>query len=172
MGGVYGLTISCYFIQALEVSVNKTYVGQESWEVSALERQTKQVILVRTDIKLPKGKLAAQVAHASMSCILQSYGLHFEQYNLEEEDKFYQLHPVGEPVAKWLNGSFTKVCLKVDSEDQMRDCYQKAEELLLPASWIVDEGRTVFKEPTVTCCAIGPWWSDEIDEVTGRLKLL
>jgi PTH2 family peptidyl-tRNA hydrolase len=139
----------------------------------------KQVILVRKDIKMPKGKLAAQVSHASMAVILdllRSGELQMAS-NIAEpavvfQDSAYKFVSEYRCVEQWLNNSFTKVCLGVDDLQTMESLYRKALAKGIPCSFIVDEGRTCFNEPTATCCGIGPWHSEQIDEITGDLKLL
>jgi peptidyl-tRNA hydrolase, PTH2 family len=72
----------------------------------------------------------------------------------------------------WLEGSFTKVCVSVNSEQELLAIYEAAIKAGLPCSLIKDAGHTEFKEPTLTCCAIGPAYSGEIDKITGALSLL
>lgn len=127
---------------------------------------SKQIILVRKDIKMPKGKLAAQVAHASLAPILQL----FREGNMWYQDDTFASRE--ECIDDWLNGSFTKVCLGVPNLQAMLDIHATIEMTEIPHSLILDEGRTIFKEPTYTCCGIGPWYSEQIDEITGDLKLL
>lgn len=79
----------------------------------------------------------------------------------------------GSALEDWLFGKFTKVCVGVSSEEELVAIYTKAKEQGLICSLIVDAGLTEFNnEPTITCCAIGPNWSDEIDPLTQHLKLL
>lgn len=127
-------------------------------ETPVVERSTKQVIVMRTDLNMRKGKMVAQGAHASMAVMLK-YG--------------YGLGPRPPAVQAWLDGSFTKVCVGVTSEEQLLEVERQAQRRGIPSARIVDSGRTEFHgAPTLTCLAVGPWWADEIDEVTGTLKLL
>ncbi len=132
------------------------------------EKQTsyKQVILVRTDIKMGKGKIGAQVAHASMAALLESAGYYPGKSNCCID--------VGNSrVGNWLDGAFTKVCLKVDSEEALHSYQEAAKQRGLLTGLIRDNGTTVFHDvPTYTCLAIGPGTCEEIDEITGSLKLL
>ena len=74
---------------------------------------------------------------------------------------------------KWKDGIFTKACLGVDSEEELLDIYNKAQEAGLPVALITDSGLTEFKGvPTNTCMAIGPDRIEKIDAITGHLKLL
>ena len=136
----------------------------------------KQVILVRKDIKMSKGKLAAQVAHASMGAILKllrSGEIHQRLfYSSTDKDNRHRFVCDSEYVQHWLDNSFTKICLAVPDLATMQHCHRLALQKNIPTSFIIDEGRTCFSEPTATCCSIGPWDSDQIDEITGDFKLL
>lgn len=129
----------------------------------------KQVIVMRTDLNMRKGKIAAQAAHASLSVILR-------MMNIKCDDVYETRTMVidnNSAIEKWLNGSFTKICVGVNSELELLDLYDAAIEANIPASLIIDNGKTEFNGiKTVTCIAIGPDYSDRIDAITGHLKLL
>ena len=73
----------------------------------------------------------------------------------------------------FFNGLFTKICVSCDSEQELEELYKKAKDAKLPCSLIVDAGLTEFNgTPTKTCIAIGPANSEEINKITGHLKLL
>ncbi len=114
----------------------------------------KQVIVVRTDIKMSKGKLAAQVAHAAVSALLEA---------LKERKKW---------VDEWIRQGQKKVVLRVDSEKELLSIYEKARTKRLPVALIIDAGRTELEPGTKTCVGIGPAPSKRVDEVTGDLRLL
>ena len=79
----------------------------------------------------------------------------------------------GTPWYEWLNGSFTKIVVYVNSEQELLDIYEKAKDAKLPCSLIQDSGFTEFHGvPTYTAVAVGPWWSEAVDEITGDLPLL
>lgn len=119
-------------------------------------KNTKQVIVVRRDIQMPTGKLAAQVAHASSAIFINSMVQSFQSHMIE-----------------WRDTGHTKICLGVDSEEELIDIHAAALHKNLPTFFVVDSGRTVFRgERTSTCVAIGPYWSDAINEITGHLRLL
>jgi PTH2 family peptidyl-tRNA hydrolase len=141
------------------------------------ERPVKQVIVIRKDLNMRKGKMCAQAAHASMKqlmdfmvCERQPAQKHMEwvnvtTWNLGLEDTH--------PMALWLNGIFVKICVYVKSEAELDAIFVAAEEAGIPCAMIEDNGLTEFKGiKTKTCCAVGPWWSDEIDKITGELPLL
>ena len=111
----------------------------------------KQVIVVNNSLKLPKGKLAAQVAHASLSAFLIA----------DEEAK-----------RTWLNEGMPKVVLKGESEEELLKIQTVAQEQDIPADLIQDAGRTVIPEGTITCLGLGPAPESKLDELTGSLKLL
>lgn len=135
---------------------------------------TKQVIVVRKDLKMNHGKMAAQVAHASMGAILKMGNIR-EKHNAQGQlaVREFALGLMHLPaVDNWLfESSFTKVCLAVHSEKELLDLWGKIEVIGTPCALIKDSGRTVFSEPTYTCFAYGPGVSDELDKITGHLKL-
>ena len=130
--------------------------------------RTKQVIIVRKDLKMRKGKMIAQGAHASMACIL-NLGT---TVNIRRHQQALQI-PLNGVLNDWLNGTFTKICVSVDSEQELIDVYQQAVDANLICSIIKDAGLTEFDGvPTLTAVAIGPAEATDIDKITGELKLL
>ncbi|HUJ61004.1 MAG TPA: aminoacyl-tRNA hydrolase [Kofleriaceae bacterium] len=128
-----------------------------------IERVAKQVIVMRKDLGMRKGKMIAQGAHASLAVLLERGELADDRFTLVFDP----------PLAAWLGGRFTKVCVSVDSEAALDDVVARARAAGLPCALIVDAGVTEFRGvPTKTCCAIGPAWSDDVDAITGRLSLL
>jgi PTH2 family peptidyl-tRNA hydrolase len=77
-------------------------------------------------------------------------------------------------IREWLGvGGFKKICLQVETEEELDEIYNKALAKGIHCAMIIDSGKTEFKGvPTKTCCAIGPWNEEEIDEITGHLDLL
>ena len=126
---------------------------------------SKQVIVVRKDLNMRKGKMVAQGAHAAMAAILNNA-------KGSREERIIYLEE-GSAINDWLNGRFTKICVSVNSEEELVSIYQQAKDAGLICALITDAGLTEFNNvSTKTCCAIGPNWSDEIDEITGKLSLL
>ena len=115
---------------------------------------SKQVIVIRKDLKMRKGKMIAQGAHASLKAFMGF----FRAYDY---------------VVDWWEGSQTKIVVGVNSEEELLDIRHKAQDIDIPCSLIQDEGRTEFGGvPTYTAVAVGPAPSDLIDPITGHLKLL
>ncbi len=130
-----------------------------------MERAAKQVIVMRKDLGMRKGKMIAQGAHASLKVLLQSGALAEDQATFA-----ITLSPAS---AAWLGGRFTKVCVSVDSEAALDAIVVAAQVAGVPCALIVDAGQTEFHGvPTKTCCAVGPAWIDEVDAITGKLPLL
>lgn len=129
-----------------------------------MSADVKQVIVVRRDLNMRKGKIAAQVAHASMKFLTD---------NNESERNDEVVVRLSLDEATWLMGSFTKVVVGIDSEDALRDMMLLAELRGIDVYPIIDSGRTEFHGvPTLTCAAFGPCESRDLDQITGNLKLL
>jgi peptidyl-tRNA hydrolase, PTH2 family len=131
--------------------------------VNSPAHAAKQVIVMRHDLKMRRGKQIAQGAHASMSFL--THRLNKDgQLTLQDLSKLQQA---------WLTGAFAKICVRVDSEEELMQIYGKAVEAGLEVHLITDSGRTEFHgQPTRTCLAIGPNDVESIDAVTGHLELL
>jgi PTH2 family peptidyl-tRNA hydrolase len=128
-------------------------------------RSAKQVIVMRKDLNMRKGKMIAQGAHASMRVILQA--------GAPDEARQTYTITMTEPMAAWLTGRFTKVCVSVDSEAALLDVVERAKAAGVPVALITDAGQTEFHGvPTKTCCAVGPAWAEDVDAITGALPLL
>lgn len=121
-------------------------------------KDIKQVIVVRADLKMRKGKEAAQVAHASMMFLVERIKQPVITFSTAE--------------LEWINGIFTKVVLSVDSEQALLEVYKAAMEAGLVCHLVTDVGKTEFHGiPTHTCLAIGPDKPERIDPITRDLKL-
>jgi PTH2 family peptidyl-tRNA hydrolase len=129
------------------------------------ERAAKQVIVMRKDLGMRKGKMIAQGAHASLKVLV-------DRVFAPVGDVL--AIPLDEPTREWLvSGRFTKVCVSVDSEAALDDIVARAGAAGVACALIVDSGRTEFHGvPTKTCCAVGPAWADDVDAITGSLPLL
>jgi PTH2 family peptidyl-tRNA hydrolase len=112
------------------------------------------VVLVRKDLKLSKGKMSVQVAHAAVTCTLQA----------QESKKDWFRH--------WMHEGQKKAVLSVDDKTQLIKYFMLAKTAGLPTSMIQDAGHTEIPPGTTTVCGIGPAPEHEIDKITGELKLL
>lgn len=134
--------------------------------------EVKQVIVVRKDLNMRKGKIAAQVAHASFSVLLNNTVLTDDFFSKNGYILTFDFEKES-PWDIWLNGDFTKVVVSCNSEEELEKLYNEAKDSSIPCSLIVDAGKTEFNGvATKTCAAIGPFYSKEIDKITGNLKLL
>jgi len=125
----------------------------------------KQVIVMRTDLGMRKGKMIAQGSHASLKIFL-------DRIVPTECSNSYQLTLTDE-MKEWMMGNYKKICVGVPSEEELMDIFEQAKEKDLPVVLITDSGLTEFKGvPTNTCLCIGPSHEALIDEITGHLKLL
>ena len=111
----------------------------------------KQIILVRNDLKLSKGKLAAQVGHSCVEAVLKS------NKNI---------------VSKWRILGQKKIVLKVDCEKDLFYYKNLCEDTGIVCALIKDAGHTELKPGTITCLGIGPDYEEKIDKVTKDLKML
>lgn len=124
----------------------------------------KQLIIIRKDLCMNKGKLAAQAAHASMGAIIPKGSVTPDGLQLNLVDK--------PEVVEWFNTSFAKVVLAVYSEEELLSCYNLAKDNNLLTSYIVDDGTTVFNGvKTPTCIGVGPTYSEILDNLFGDLRL-
>jgi PTH2 family peptidyl-tRNA hydrolase len=114
----------------------------------------KQTIVMRADLKMGKGKLAAQSSHASLSAY----------------KSVVRSHP--EVARAWEAEGQMKVVLKVNGEGELLECYNKAKAAGIPCELIRDAGHTQVEPGTLTCFAAGPWKENELDALFGKLKLL
>jgi PTH2 family peptidyl-tRNA hydrolase len=130
----------------------------------------KQVLVIRADLNMRKGKMVTQGAHAAMKVF-------FDRME-DAGDGRLELGPQEgwdwhNAVKPWIEGIFTKACVRVDSEDEFFAIEAKAKAAGLPCAAIQDMGLTEFHGiPTWTALAIGPAEVTEIDKITGHLKLL
>lgn len=125
---------------------------------------------MRKDLNMRKGKMVAQGAHASMKVILDRMS-EIEIY--KGGVVFGMQTSMSNAMKEWIEGLFTKICLSVDSEQELIDIYNEAKEAGIPCSMIEDAGLTEFNGVvTKTCIAIGPEYPEVIDPITRHLKLL
>jgi peptidyl-tRNA hydrolase, PTH2 family len=129
-------------------------------------RLTKQVIVIRRDLRMRRGKEIAQGAHAAEAWLA---GRVLENMRPNGSVAHLALSPAEQT---WLKTGFRKVTVKVNSEEELLATYQQALEAGLLVRLITDRGLTEFGGvPTRTCLAVGPDYDDLIDPVTGDLEL-
>ena len=123
----------------------------------------KQVIVLRKDLNMRKGKMVAQGAHASMGAIL----------GLTRREGNSLVVPLDPRIEPWLTGRFKKICVSVNSEQELLDLYEKVKSAGLVCSLIQDSGLTEFGGvPTYTAIAVGPDTEEKVNAFTGGLPLL
>lgn len=124
----------------------------------------KQVIVMRTDLNMRKGKMCAQASHASMMFLLKQLTV-FPNGHLRMMPTAVQ--------REWMDGSFTKICVRTNSEEELRQIISDAQNENLTVHEVIDNGATEFGGvKTLTCAAIGPHEAEFIDKITGHLELL
>ena len=114
----------------------------------------KMVIVIRTDIKMSKGKVAAQAGHAAVSA---------SEYARKNRPEWWN---------PWITEGQCKIAVKAKSEDEILDIERKARNAGLPVALIVDRGLTEIPPNTTTCLGIGPAPVNKVDPITGKLSLL
>lgn len=122
--------------------------------------EIKQVIVMRKDLKMRRGKEVAQGCHASIAFLARQ---------LQGSKSSVKVSDAGR---EWIEAGYAKVCLQVNSEEELLEIKAKAECAGLEVHLVTDSGLTEFNGvATNTCLAIGPDYSAKIDPVTGHLKL-
>ncbi len=111
----------------------------------------KQAIVVRADLKLPKGKMAAQASHAAVEAVLRS-----------DKDK----------VKEWRKEGQMKIVVKAADKKELLQLNQAAKDDGLTTATITDAGKTCIAPGTLTCVGIGPDEEDKVDAIIGKLKLV
>lgn len=123
--------------------------------MSMMNLKYKLAIVIRTDLKMDKGKMCAQAAHAAVDCAL------YASHNRENE-----------VVGAWKIEGQRKIVLKVDSEKAIQDIAERALNDHIYVSVIRDFGLTQVPHGTLTCIGIGPHLNEKIDKYVYELKLL
>ena len=118
------------------------------------EFRYKQVIVFRSDLRLSRGKTAAQASHAAVSAAEEARKHRKEWFD------------------GWLREGQCKIAVKVPNEKTLTELGEQAKEMGLPCALIVDRGLTEIPPNTVTCLGIGPAPAERVDKITGKLPLL
>ncbi|WP_292460436.1 peptidyl-tRNA hydrolase Pth2 [Methanothermococcus sp.] len=114
----------------------------------------KQVMVMRNDLKMGKGKIAAQACHASIEAFIRAQKI------------------CPNVVKEWLKEGQKKAVVKVNSEKELLEIFKEANIEGLPCSLIRDAGRTQLVPGTYTAVAVGPEKEEKVERITGKLKLL
>ncbi|MGL6175172.1 MAG: aminoacyl-tRNA hydrolase [Cellulosilyticaceae bacterium] len=138
--------------------------------------KSKQIIVMRKDLGMRKGKIAAQASHASTDVILKALLKEDRLNDIILKDGNITLNVSTKPhtpLSQWFENGVAKICVYVNSEVELLDIYNKLSETGIVSSLIKDAGITEFHGiPTYTCLAIEPMYPDQIDSITGKLSLL
>ncbi len=114
----------------------------------------KQALVMRADLQMGKGKLAAQASHASVMAYLDALEKRASDAN------------------HWVDSGMKKITLKVASEKELLDIFDLAKRAKLPCALVRDAGHTQLEPGTLTGVGIGPTQESTLDKITGGLKLL
>jgi len=114
----------------------------------------KQAIVIRVDLKMSRGKVAAQAGHAAVSAAEEARKRHPEWWSA------------------WMEEGQCKIAVKARSEQELLELEKRVKELKLPSALISDRGLTELPPGAITCLGIGPAPSHQIDKITGKLDLL
>jgi len=134
----------------------------------------KQVLIIRKDLKMRRGKEISQASHASLGAILKQGSYHKAWVDDDNEviTPPQLIINLDERTQPWLQGIFKKITVYVNSEQELFDLQKAAQEKGLIECLIQDSGLTEFGGvPTYTCLAIGPDLEEKINEITGGLPL-
>lgn len=130
----------------------------------------KQMIVMRKDLNMRKGKIAAQASHASVSAVIKTSLKEGIDFELDENGCIAMRG--NSYLANWLRDSFKKVCVYVNSEEELLDIYDQGLENGFIVSLVRDSGLTEFHNVlTYTCLAFEPLPANLIDKITGNLPL-
>lgn len=118
------------------------------------EFRYKQVIVFRSNLRLSKGKTAAQAGHAAVSAAEEARKHHKEWFE------------------GWSREGQSKIAVKVKNEEELSELEERAREMDLPHALVIDRGLTEVPPGTVTCLGIGPAPVEKVDKITRSLPLL
>ncbi len=144
-------------------------------------KEAKQVIVMRKDLNMRKGKMISQGAHASLAVLLDMMYTHDPKDRSYRSDDGQEYEWVEKclvihkdtPLDSWLNKIFKKIVVGTETLSECVKVYEEAKKAGIPCALIEDKGLTEFGgKITITCCAIGPAYPEDIDPITGHLPLL
>ena len=122
------------------------------------------VIVIRKDLKMRRGKEIAQAAHGALMWLTK-------RMDPDHRDMYHHSHEIYLTPAQvhWLDNSYRKVTLRVDSEKELDDLHAAASMAGVESHMVVDNGLTEVAPNTKTCLVIGPDYDEKIDLITGKL---
>jgi len=127
----------------------------------------KQVIVVRKDLNMRKGKMCAQAAHASMKIFCDRI------IGVDDDNMTLIISPLKDEVFDWIDNSFTKIVVGCNSLDDILEIEAKCKSNNIIYATVTDNGATEFNGiKTITCIAVGPDEASKIDLITGHYQLL
>ena len=132
--------------------------------------KAKQMIVMRRDLKMRKGKIAAQAGHACVDAVLKALAARGTTLGEDSEPVF----AAGDDsaLAAWFSAGVAKVCVYVDGEEALLDVAEQGMDEGFVVSLVRDAGITEFHgEPTYTCLAFEPLFPEQVDPITGDLPL-
>ncbi|MDY2789147.1 MAG: aminoacyl-tRNA hydrolase [Atopobium sp.] len=138
--------------------------------------KSKQMIVMRRDLHMRKGKIAAQASHACVEAILMALAREkrLDQVRVAHDNWVYLDEGAQEPtpLSAWFEAGVAKVCVYVDSEEELLELATRAKEQGFVCALVRDAGLTEFHgEPTFTCLAFEPLLPEQVDPLTGDLPL-
>ncbi len=143
--------------------------------MSSSNYKSKQVIVMRRDLKMRKGKIAAQAGHACVEATLMAIAREGRAGQIRADEGWAWLeHAESDvsPLTDWFDAGVAKICVYVDGEEALLDVAAQGREAGFAVSLIRDAGHTEFHgEPTFTCLAFEPLPAEKIDPITGSLPL-
>lgn len=135
----------------------------------------KQMIVMRRDLKMRKGKIAAQAGHACVTAVLAALAREQRLGQIQADESGVTLAENAQsatPLSEWFSRGVAKVCVYVDSEEALLEIDRKAKEAGILSALICDNGITEFHgQPTYTCLAFEPALPEKVDPITGTLPL-
>lgn len=135
-------------------------------------REVKQYIIVRTDLPMNAGKLAAQAGHAVMKVFFDKFEHTKVVDKVGENPEDVFLFRPSEEEKRWIKGKFTKITKKVKNESQLLKVYEQAKAAKLNVSLVKDAGLYGLDGENFTCIAVGPNYVEDCEPVVGKLRLL
>lgn len=137
--------------------------------------KAKQMIVVRRDLKMRKGKIAAQAGHACVTAVLMALSNENRLTQVQADETGISLALTAQPqtpLSEWFSKGVAKVCVYVDSEDALLEIDRMAKAAGILSALICDNGLTEFHgRPTYTCLALEPQMPSAVDPITGELPL-